>query len=286
VCGWLRNWFEVVPLAEGCLRLRDETLPARSLAITFDDGYADNHAVAAPILRKHGLLATFFVATVFLDGGRMWNDTVIESVRRTTRDVLDFGDRVAPGVERLAVCTLGERRAAIDRLIAACRYLAPSQRLAAIEAIADTAGSDLPRDLMMSSAQVRELHRDGMSVGGHTVNHPILARLPPGEAREEIAVGKAHLEAITQTPVSLFAYPNGRPGEDFRAEHVAMVRELGFEAAVTTAWGAATCSDDPYQIPRFTPWDRSRLRFGLRLARNLRTDTSRARGSPLLSSQA
>ena len=55
--------FSILPLAEGISRLHDHTLPAPALAVTFDDGYADNLAVAAPLLRKHGIPATLFVAT-------------------------------------------------------------------------------------------------------------------------------------------------------------------------------------------------------------------------------
>ena len=65
----------------------------------------------------------------------------------------------------------------------------------------------------------------------------------------------------------LFAYPNGKPDVDYRAEHVGIVRELGFEGAVSTAWGGR-CGD-LYQLPRFTPWDLDAPRFQLRLALNL-----------------
>jgi hypothetical protein len=68
--------------------------------------------------------------------------------------------------------------------------------------------------------------------------------------------------------VRLFAYPNGSPRRDYHAEHAALARELGFDAAVSAAWGAARAGDDLYQIPRFTPWDRADWRFGLRLAHN------------------
>ena len=68
----------------------------------------------------------------------------------------------------------------------------------------------------------------------------------------------------------LFAYPNGKPGTDYLTDvHPALVRELGFDAAVSTRWAAARRGEDLFQIPRFTPWDRSRLKFGLRLLRNL-----------------
>jgi peptidoglycan/xylan/chitin deacetylase (PgdA/CDA1 family) len=65
-------------------------LPERAAAITFDDGYADNFTRALPLLREQGLPATFFVATGFLDGGRMWNDTISEAIRRCNEDVVDL----------------------------------------------------------------------------------------------------------------------------------------------------------------------------------------------------
>jgi hypothetical protein len=76
-------------------------------------------------------------------------------------------------------------------------------------------------------------------------------------------------------PVTLFAYPNGRPDDDYTARTAALVRSAGFEAAVTTAWGAARRDSDPYQLPRFTPWDRTGLRFMVRMALNLRRPRER-----------
>lgn len=269
LCGWARQWFNVLPLQQAIARLREGSLPPRALAITFDDGYADNHDVALPILQAAGLSATFFVATGFLNGGRMWNDTLIEAVRAARLPALDLSAAGIPGLDTLPLSTLAERRAGVMTLIRGCRYLPPAQRAQAVQAVAQAAGAALPDDLMMRDAQVRALHRAGMGVGGHTVNHPILARLDAAAARQEIAQGKAQLECILQAPVPLFAYPNGRPDEDYRAEHVQMVREAGFEAAVSTAWGSAGRDGDPYQLPRFTPWDRRRWAFGLRMGRNL-----------------
>jgi peptidoglycan/xylan/chitin deacetylase (PgdA/CDA1 family) len=269
LCTWVRRWFNVVALDEACRRLAEHSLPARALAITFDDGYADNHDVAVPILRRHGLPATVFVATGFLDGGRMWNDSLVEAVRLTRHEVLDLQGAGLPGVGRLSVNSLAERRTAIDRLIGACRYLPSAERSAAVEAVARAAAAELPRMLMMSSAQVQALHAQGIGIGAHTVNHPILTRLPLDAAREEIRAGRETLQALIQAPVSLFAYPNGRPGEDFAASHVSVVRELSFAAAVTTAWGVADHATDRFQLPRFTPWDEAPWAFGLRMARNI-----------------
>jgi len=109
-----------------------------------------------------------------------------------------------------------------------------------------------------------------MEIGGHTVTHPILSRVSLGEAEREIAEGKEALESVIGAPVKLFAYPNGRPTEDFGPEHVALARKLGFEAAVTTSWGAARSTSDTFQLPRFTPWDRHPLKFHARLLLNTR----------------
>src|SRR5438067_10198380 len=71
----LKSCFNVVSLRDGIDGLRRGKLPSRAVCITFDDGYADNAEIALPILQRHGMPATFFVATGFLDGGRMFNDT-------------------------------------------------------------------------------------------------------------------------------------------------------------------------------------------------------------------
>jgi peptidoglycan/xylan/chitin deacetylase (PgdA/CDA1 family) len=263
---WVKRWFNVLPLDEAVVCLRQGRLPERPLAITFDDGYADNAELAAPVLLRLGMPATFFIATGFLDGGRMWNDTVVEAVRTARGPVLDL----APlGLGEHPMTDARSRRAAIDRLIGALKNLLAGDRVAKADRIAAIAAGDLPTDLMMRAADVHGLHARGMTIGAHTVSHPVLNRITDDAARSEIAVGRGRLEEITGAPVRLFAYPHGKPVEDYRLRHVRLVRELGFDAAVTTAWGVAHSGADPFQLPRFTPWDRQRWRYGLRLLRNL-----------------
>jgi len=271
--SWVKSWFNVLPLDEAARRLRDGSLPARAAALSFDDGYADNHDVALPLLQKHGLPCSFFVATGFLDGGRMWNDTLIEAVRRSDRPMLDLRGLQGVQGEDLGQHALGDtagRRAALGKLIERVKYLPPEPRLACVNAIAERAEVDLPTDLMMSSEKVRGLRRAGMQIGAHTVSHPILAKLDAQQAADEMGRSRDALQALLGEKVGLFAYPNGRPGTDYLPEvHPAIARELGFDAAVSTRWAAARRGEDVFQIPRFTPWDRDRLKFGLRLLRNL-----------------
>lgn len=277
VCGWLRAGFNVLPLDQAVARLRAGSLPARAASITFDDGYADNFDVALPILRRHGLASTFFVATGFLDGGRMWNDTVIESVRLTRRTTLDLGDI---GVHR--VDSPQERFTAINAIIQRIKYLPMSDRLAATNAIAIAAQVDPPHDLMMTSTQVKALREAGMQIGAHTISHPILARLGDEDARSEIKGSKDYLEQLLQEQVGLFAYPNGKPVDDYNSRTIDLVRDAGFSCAVSTAWGAASSRDaDIFQLPRFTPWDHTAGRFAMRMAHNTRQTGVRVRSGSL-----
>lgn len=260
----LRRHFRVLTLGQA-LRMRDAgTLPARALAITFDDGYADNAEVALPILQRHGLTATFFVATGFLDGGRMFNDSVIECLRRTPLQRIDLHDL---GLQDMPLSTPADRRAAIDALLPRVKYLGLAEREDFLARLQQLAGRPtLPGDLMMRSDQVLALHRAGMEIGGHTVHHPILRLLPDADAAAEIRGGRERLQTLTGAPVQVFAYPNGQPGQDYGEREVGIVRSLGFLGAVSTRRGTATAASDRFQLPRFTPWDRAPERWLARLA--------------------
>lgn len=251
-----------LPLVDAVAGLRAGTLPPRAVTVTFDDGYADNAEVALPILLRHGVHAAFFVATSFLDGGRMWNDTVIEAVRRARGAALDLA---AVG---LGTATLGDdagRGALAERILRAIKHRDPVERLQLASALADGIGAELPGDLMMNSAQVRQLAAAGMEVGAHTCTHPILRVLSDSDAAREIGDSRDALAAITGRRIRAFAYPNGRLGDDYTTRDRALVAESGFDLAVSTQVGAASAASDPFQLPRFTPWDRHPERWLARL---------------------
>ncbi len=275
ICSWLRASFNVLPLDRAVASLKVGTLPQRAACITFDDGYADNCQVAMPILQRHGLTATFFVATGFLDGGRMWNDTIISAVRECRAVALDLRE-LDLGLHPLT--GLKERRAAINSLIRKLKHLPGHERLVLAEQIGKMAQTRLPVDLMMTSAEVLAMRRGGMLVGAHTASHPILATLTAAQAREEVASSKQFLERLIGERIGLFAYPNGKPVDDYTLETVEVVRSLDFDAAVSTAWGVSTQGDDMFQLRRFTPWDRTRGRFALRMLSNLRLTPGPALG--------
>ena len=262
IAAFLARCFRVMPLPDAIDALQRGCLPAAAACITFDDGYADNLEVAAPILRKHGLSATFFIATGFTGGGRMFNDTVIEAVRAAPSGELDWSDL---GLPRLRLDGIGDRLAAIDALLKALKYLEPAQRQEQVAEIARRAGLPQQSTLMMSVAQLRALRALGMDIGGHTMRHPILSRLDDAAALAEIGGGREQLTAWLGEAPRTFAYPNGVPQRDYSERDVQLVQRCGFQGAVSTARGRASTGGDIYQVPRFTPWDRGGLKFAARL---------------------
>jgi peptidoglycan/xylan/chitin deacetylase (PgdA/CDA1 family) len=257
----LAKYFNVLPVSEALEKLKTNRLPARAVCITFDDGYADNLLNAAPILKKYQLSATFFIASGYLEGGRMWNDSIIEAVRNMRQPELDLTD-IELG--QYTIATSEQKEAAAQAIIKKIKYLESSQRLHLSEHIAELS-NNLPNDLMLTHEQLKQLHQQGMEIGGHTVTHPIMAKLNASDALQEVTDNKKMLEQLLQTEIRYFAYPNGKPGSDYLPDNTDLIKNVGYHAAFSTQWGVAMASSDVWQLPRFTPWDNTQVRFMLRM---------------------
>jgi peptidoglycan/xylan/chitin deacetylase (PgdA/CDA1 family) len=272
---WIARFFaktyNVLPLSEAARRLHEGTLPAAAATITFDDGYADNLEIAWPILKRNSLPATFFISTAFLDGGRMWNDQVIEAVRQAPESQLNL-QRFNLGIHTLG--DIDSRIACYGNILGRLKYFEHERRAAIAEEIADSCGVPLECGLMMTRDQLRTLRRSGAEIGAHTHTHPILELMDDFQASREIEAGKSELETIIGEPVTVFAYPNGVPGRDCSVRHAKIVKQLGFSAAVTTEPKFASNKSDLHQLPRFTPWDRSPAKFSARCLKQLWQDRS------------
>lgn len=261
----LSRYFNVLSLETALDYLQSNALPERSVCITFDDGYMDQLTIAVPVLRKYGLTATFFVPTGYLESGCMWNDMVIESIRCFSGRELNLDNC---GLGCYKVETVSQKRNAIARLITQIKRLHPDQRQEAINDLSNLAEYSVPGDLMMGEEHVKRLVSLGMEVGSHTNMHPLLTSLNDKEAYSEIVESKKKLESIVSREIKYFAYPNGKPYEDYMPEHVEICKKAGFQAAFSTAKGVVTNASDLYQLPRFTPWDSKSSKFMLRLLGN------------------
>jgi len=258
----LAKYFRVFTLSEALSLLDAKELPARSVAITFDDGYADNATEALPLLNRYGMKATFFIATKFIAGELMWNDRIIESIRNCKGTSLSLEDL---GLSHFAIGNLESRRSAIDALLAQLKHVPEPERSMKVQEVVTATRSALPDRIMMSEDQLNMLVHAGMEIGAHTVSHPILAKQPEKDAEFEISESRNVLRKLLGVPVRSFAYPNGRTGVDYTETHVKFARNAGFGAAVSTQTGVVDCTTDRYQLPRYGVWDQKSWKFALRL---------------------
>lgn len=241
-----RNFDVIAP--EDLVELRDATVGRRVL-VTFDDGYRDNWEVAFPILRSCGLRATFFVTAGFLDGGTVaWWDEIAWMVRRSTARTL-----FCPWLGR--DLSLTDRDATIHALLRRYKSLPGEQCAPFVAWLADATGSgrcpaSAARDTWMTWDMVREMRAAGMSIGGHTVHHPVLSRLSPSEQIAEIRGAGERLRAELGEPMRWFSYPVG--GRDAFDEHTRRALAMaGVELAFSYYGGYRRSGDwDPYDVRR------------------------------------
>ncbi|WP_081890797.1 polysaccharide deacetylase family protein [Porticoccus hydrocarbonoclasticus] len=257
----LARYFNPLSLSDAIARLDNNDLPERAVCVTFDDGYANNAECALPVLQRWSIPATVFISTGFLNGGLMWNDAVIEALRIAESDEFDLRSL---GLATYDLADFHHRRQAAGQIIREIKHWPPEKRAEAIRVIECMVGP-LPENMMLTNDQVKQLSDAGIEIGAHTRTHPILAMLKLADARQEIQASKNALETLVDKPVRYFAYPNGRPEIDYRLEHRDFVKSIGFEGAVSTQWGVVSGSSDRWQMPRFTPWDQTPLRFMVRL---------------------
>jgi peptidoglycan/xylan/chitin deacetylase (PgdA/CDA1 family) len=263
----LAEHFNVLPLPSAVDMLYEGTLPSRAACVTFDDGYADNYTEALQILKAHRLSATFFVCTGFLNQGLMFNDIITESVRQSPLASVDLSEL---GLGQVSLADECARREVVRQLIQRLKFDPPLQRDARCLRLRQLLGASampLPT-LMMNPDQVAGLAKNGMTIGGHTHTHPILTSMPVDQVRIDMQTNVDAISNLTGQKPTAFAYPNGTPYQDYQAEHVDLVKELGFQLAVSSAWGIAHAQCDRLQLPRFSPWDTEPTRFAARLIKN------------------
>jgi peptidoglycan/xylan/chitin deacetylase (PgdA/CDA1 family) len=257
--------------------LREGQRLKRAVAVTFDDGYADNLLAAKPLLERYDIPATVFVTTGCLEGGRgFWWDDLESLLLRAgelppTLDLRingkpfhwDLGAAARrrpnfyPDLCWKAETEPPEARCALYRsLWELLRLLPEGERrgvLGEVRRWAGTEKGDDPDHRTLTREEVRALAEGGLvEIGSHTATHPVLAGLPAASQRNEIQQSKASLEAVVDRPVVSFAYPYGKPGEEYTAETVALVREASFALACSSAAGLLGRHTDSYQLPRLT----------------------------------
>ena len=261
---YLARTHTVLTVEELAERMRRGRLPRNAVAITFDDGYRDTLTHAAPILARHGLPATVFLATGFIGTGEVpWFHRVISAFKRTT--LLSFA---APWSGRLSLSDQSGRFLAIERTLRHLKDLPEDRSRAQLDSLLEelnvTDQLD-SKDLMLNWDDVQALTGLGFSIGAHTVSHPILSRVDRDRAWSEIHESRAMIESTCGRNPQAFAYPNGGD-DDYTKAVIGLVRQAGFTCAVTTRFGLNTLATSPYELRRGGPWEYHLPTFALKLA--------------------
>ncbi|WP_160299945.1 polysaccharide deacetylase family protein [Devosia geojensis] len=224
---------DIITLDEAMERLRKPKAVRRFAVFTFDDAYRDNLEYALPILRRQDCPFTLYVPTGLVDGeGELWWQAL--------EDIIAANNEVVANNERLATATLADKQQAFDTLYWRMRKMPEPDRLQLLYRLAAHHGFDLAdqcRRLIMDWSELRQFADDPLcTIGAHTVKHYELAKLPPDEAREEIAHSVDILGAKFGKRPRHFSYPLGGPLSAGEREFD-LARELGLATAVTTRPG-------------------------------------------------
>lgn len=250
--GALRRWYEVLPLGRAVERWRRGEVGDRPLAaITFDDGYQDNHAWAAPVLDEFGLPATFFVITGLVGTEALpWYDALARAVEALwARGGPGRAAEQAPG-GLLEAVEPGRRWDEAARVaVARAKALDPARRRDAVGRMvmaAGIAGAARPADRVMTWPQLRELVRAGHEVGSHSRSHELLTQLDDEALRTELAGSRTDLERGLGIPVRTLCYPNG--DTDDRVARLAAA--VGYAGGVTVRRGVNRPGADALMLRR------------------------------------
>jgi peptidoglycan/xylan/chitin deacetylase (PgdA/CDA1 family) len=233
-----RSEVDLVSLDEMHRRMCERDFARRFVCITFDDGYRDVKQWAYPLLKDAGVPLAIYVPTSFPDRlGALWWLTLEAVIARNDHVGLEIGGR-----NRAFDCsTVAKKRALFDELYWWLRALPTEAEMR--EVISNLAacyqvdGAAICDDLCMTWGELAELAADPLvTIGAHTVNHPMLAKLPQEAVRSEMDLGRSIIEAALGKRPEHLSYPVG-DRTSAGAREFAIAAELHFKTAVTTRPG-------------------------------------------------
>lgn len=255
---WFAKRYRMCTLSEGLDALRESD--SRSLvALTMDDGYRDNAEVLPEILEATGARATVFLESRALEERRLnWSHKFFSLVDQLGAEAVGrkLLERASDSEFRAKLeAALGKGTRLDYHVKRVLKYdVEPAVRDPLVDALfAEEGGDDraLCEQLYMDWEGARSLLERGIELGGHTVQHPVLATLQAPEQEREIGEGRTVVERAVGSSLRAFAYPFGRRW-DFDEHSVAAVRAAGFEFAVTTHAGTIDANSDSMRLARLT----------------------------------
>lgn len=250
---WMKKGWKIVSLRDylkitmGCKKPT-----SKLVVITVDDGYRDFYEVAYPKLKAAGIEATLFPTVNFVERRMwLWPDRIEYALKNTVREVVEF--RFLGGMLNLDLRTSESRQSEWQKLSDFCIDIRNGEKMEFIDRLERELGVATPPGPTaeycgMAWEEIREVSHNGIEIGSHTINHPILSQVSEEEARREIFESKSILENGLRAQVDTFCYPNGKIA-DLNGEIVRYSEEAGYIGAVSIESPSAS-SFDRFRIPR------------------------------------
>lgn len=253
---FLKNKFKIISLDVLIERLKNGDDVSGCCVLTFDDGWLDNYTNAFPILKEYQVPATVFLATDFIGTQRwFWPEEVSFSLAWLYQNKMDSSK--LPGIlqklfDKSQFYSSGLICDAIDRFINELKQYEPRQRKQVVSALKDVCPVKKNERLLMNWDEVQEMTDSGLiSFGAHTASHALLDQLLVENARFEIEKSKEDIEKRVKKQVNLFAFPNG----NYNKKVLSILRDIQFDAAVTTRRGYINMSSHLLELPRISIHD-------------------------------
>lgn len=253
--SYLTRAYTVLRLEDAVRALAQGTpLPPNAVALTFDDGYADN-LWAARTLAAYGASATFYLTAGCLAGGEPFWPV---ELRFLVRSISEPSVTLSAGSLRLEIDISSEAaRATAVRILTKTFKAHPIPvRESLREQLRAKAHATEQQRVMLTWDEVREMHALGMTIGSHTMSHPNLPSAGLQATHEELVASREVLEREVGAPVAMFSYPNGGADRYLTPEVQQAVREAGYLAATTSRNGFAGKQSDLFGLERIQVQER------------------------------
>ncbi len=228
------------------------TRRGRYAMVTFDDAYRDNYETAFPILKHEGVAATFFVTSGFIDAPKLsWWDDIAWMVRTSRLR----GMELPAWFDSPIVFDEPDREAALRVLLRRYKSMPSNDAPAYLAAIASASGTgrcppEVGSSLWMTWDMLREMKDAGMTIGGHTVSHPVLSGMTAEKQEYEIMECGRRLASELGEPMRYFSYPVGNTTA-FDETTRACLRKAGVSYAFSYYGGYRRFDDwDDYDVRR------------------------------------
>lgn len=229
--AYLKEHYHPLSLADLIAALETgESIPPRSVMVTFDDNYRSFLSTAWPTLEALSIPAILFVATDFSTNHNQlfWWDKLYQAVERTESVSIEKAE-----LGQLSLTNQHERHVALKAMKELIRSQEHHEAMATVDDILGQLNvAPDESNAMLTWDELAELNRKGLYIGAHTQSHPLLNQLSINEAIDEIVSSQAELQARLPDTWPVFAYPFGND-RAIRSELIPHVAEAGFKVAMT-----------------------------------------------------